>query len=67
MLATAARRWPGVKEAGSSNGRKERRLVELPTTTFAWRRVRCLADKMINSLHLLSYPAIGKNDGSIRP
>ena len=30
--------------------------MELPTTTFAWRRARCLADKMINSLYLLTYP-----------
>ena len=31
--------------------------MELRTTTFAWRRARCLADKMINSLYLLTYPA----------
>ena len=29
----------------------------------AWRRARCLADKMVNSAYLLTYPAIGKNDG----
>ena len=38
--------------------------MELPTTTFAWRPVALSGEnKMVNSLYLLTYPEIGKNDG----
>jgi hypothetical protein len=34
----------------------EHLLLELPTTTFASRPASCLADSLVNSLYLLTYP-----------
>ena len=56
--ATLVRR----QKRGSSIGRMGRLLVELPTTTFAWRPARCLADSLVNSLYLLTYPVGGRYD-----
>ena len=63
MLATSARRSSGVRSE-SSNDRMGQLLVELPTTTFAWRPVRCLADSLVNSVYLLTYPLIRRFDGN---
>jgi len=43
--ATSARRSSGVKQDGSS-GRMKHLRWELPTTTFAWRPARCLAEQL---------------------
>ena len=45
-----------TEQLESSSGRMGRLLVEWPTATFAWRRARCLADSLVNSLYLLTYP-----------
>ena len=38
------------------------RTLELATATFAWRPARCLANSLVNSLYLLTYPVGWQND-----